>query len=150
MRPNPTQAAGRWNATWKTLSEVLPSSIGPSAVLISVGLNVLLGGKVQLVKLLTAGSYISIISSAMQAITESRQQWRDLYAECKNIDEMFELPDAEPLARTDDGSLRLAGASFGWPAKPADTYSVKADATPCAPVTDGGEAPPPLQACRLC
>jgi hypothetical protein len=44
------------------LAWVLPSTIGPSAVLISVGVNVLMGGTVELVKLLTAGSYISIIT----------------------------------------------------------------------------------------
>ena len=52
------ETVGRWNAMWKTLTEVLPSSIGPTAVLISVGINILLGGKLQLVKLLTAGSYL--------------------------------------------------------------------------------------------
>ena len=60
----------------KTLSEVLANAIGPSAVLISVGVNVLLGGKVELLKLLTAGSYINIISDAMQACTQSRQAWK--------------------------------------------------------------------------
>ena len=52
------ETVGRWNAMWKTLTEVLPSSIGPTAVLISVGINILLGGELQLVKLLTAGSYL--------------------------------------------------------------------------------------------
>ena len=45
--------AGRWNVTWKALTEVLPLTIGPTAVLISVGINVALGGKLELVKLLT-------------------------------------------------------------------------------------------------
>jgi hypothetical protein len=43
--------------------------VGPTAVLISVGINVLLGGEVLLVKLLTAGQYISIISFSMQSLT---------------------------------------------------------------------------------
>ena len=51
------EVTGRWNALWKTLSEVLPNSVGPTAVLISVGINVLMGAEVQLVKLLTAGQY---------------------------------------------------------------------------------------------
>jgi hypothetical protein len=55
---------------------VLPSSIGPTAVLISVGINVLLGGQIELVKLLTAGSYISIITWSMTSITYCRQQWK--------------------------------------------------------------------------
>ena len=119
---------------WKTLGEVLPDTIGPSAVIISVGINVALGGNVELVKLLTAGSYISIMSSSMQAVSESRQQWRDLCAECANIDEMFELPDAEPLTHTSDGSIQLKNASFGWPAKPPAAYSVKAKDTVCQPL----------------
>jgi ABC-type multidrug transport system fused ATPase/permease subunit len=131
------ETVGRWNAFWKTLSEVLPNTIGPTAVLISVGINVLLGGKVELVKLLTAGSYITIISSSMQKVTESRQQWRDLCAECANIDEMFELPDSEPLKRSSDGSIRLTDASFGWPTKPPTAYKVKADGTACAPLAAG-------------
>ena len=44
------ERAGRWNATWEQIAYVLPSSIGPSAVLISVGINVLFGGEVELVK----------------------------------------------------------------------------------------------------
>lgn len=139
------EQTGRLNAAWKTLAEVLPNSIGPTAVLISVGINVLRGGQVQLVKLLTAGSYITIISQSMQSITESRQQWRDLCAECKNIDEMYELPDSQPLKRTADGSIRLQGASFGWPVKPPTKYSVKANDTPVTAVTEGELSCPPLQ-----
>ena len=37
------ERVGRWTATWQTIAWVLPSSIGPTAVLISVGINVLLG-----------------------------------------------------------------------------------------------------------
>ena len=91
-----------------------------------------------LVKLLTAGQYISIISYSMQSLTESRQQWKDLKVECKNIDQVLELPDSEPLSRTADGSIRLQGASFGWPTKPPAQYTVKANGTPCKAVTDGG------------
>jgi hypothetical protein len=49
-----TRARARACGRWGTISYVLPSSIGPTAVLISVGINVLLGGTVELVKLLTA------------------------------------------------------------------------------------------------
>eukprot|EP01043_Picozoa_sp_COSAG02_P009580 COSAG02_NODE_327_length_24561_cov_92.867754_19_plen_797_part_00 len=132
------ETVGRWNAFWKTLADVLPNAIGPTAVLMSVGINVLLGGKVELVKLLTAGSYITIISSSMQKVTESRQQWRDLCAECANIDEMFELPDAEPLKRSSDGAIRLGDAAFGWPTKPPTRYSVAANGTVCTPLAPSG------------
>ncbi len=131
------ETVGRWNAMWKTLTEVLPSSIGPTAVLISVGINILLGGELQLVKLLTAGSYISIISFSMQSITEARQQWRDLCVECKNIDAVLALPDATPLAHTADGSIQLTDASFGWPMKPPAKFKVKTDGTSCSSVTEG-------------
>lgn len=134
------ETAGRWNAMWKTLTEVLPSSVGPTAVLISVGINSLLGGKLQLVKLLTAGSYISIITFSMQSITEARQQWRDLCVECKNIDAVLALPDATPLQHTADGSIQLTNASFGWPMKPPAKYEVKIDGTSCSSVTEGDVA----------
>lgn len=134
------ETAGRWNAMWKTLTEVLPSSVGPTAVLISVGINILLGGELQLVKLLTAGSYISIITFSMQSITEARQQWRDLCVECKNIDAVLALPDAPPLQHTADGSIQLTNASFGWPIKPPAKYKVKSDGTSCLSVTNGVQA----------
>lgn len=137
---------GRWNAAWKTLSEVLPSSVGPAAVLISVGINAFLGGELQLVKLLTAGQYISIITFSMQSITDSRQQWRDLCVECKNIDQVLALPDSEPLERTVDGSIRLSNASFGWPMRPPTQYTVKANDTPCDSVTEGDKENAALQA----
>ena len=35
--------AGRWHSFWKALGEVLPLTIGPAAVLISVGIDVALG-----------------------------------------------------------------------------------------------------------
>ena len=79
------QRVGRWTTTWQTISWVLPSSIGPTAVLISVGINVLLGGKVELVKLLTAGQYISIITWSMTSITYCRQQWKDLVAKHSSL-----------------------------------------------------------------
>ena len=126
------QRVGRWTTTWQTISWVLPSSIGPTAVLISVGINVLFGGKVELVKLLTAGQYISIITWSMTSITYCRQQWKDLVVECKNIDAVLELPDATPLERTSDGTIDLNGAAFGWPAKPPTTYTVAANDTPCS------------------
>lgn len=129
------ETVGRWNAFWKSLSDVLPNAIGPTSVLMSVGINVLLGGQVELVKLLTAGSYISIISSSMQMVTDSRQQWRDLCAECANIDEMFELPDADPLRRSSDGAIRLDHAAFGWPTKPPARYAIVASDAVCAPLT---------------
>ena len=122
------ERAGRWNNFLKTLTEVIPNSIGPTAVLISVGVSAALGNPVSLVNLLTGGSFISIISSATQAITEARQQWRDLAAGGKNMDQILALPDAPPVARTDDGSLRLASATFGWPVKPPQAYKLK-DAT---------------------
>eukprot|EP01051_Picozoa_sp_SAG22_P031380 SAG22_NODE_12680_length_433_cov_0.913174_2_plen_52_part_01 len=37
------QIAGRWAAVWKAIGEVLPLTIGPTAVLLSVGINVLRG-----------------------------------------------------------------------------------------------------------
>ena len=82
---------GRWTVFWEQLAGGwgaggLPAMVGPSAVLISVGVNVLRGGTVELVKLLTAGSYISIITWSMVSITVCRQQWKDLCVECKNID----------------------------------------------------------------
>ena len=122
---------GRWTVLWQMLAWVLPSTIGPSAVLISVGINVLLGGSVELVKLLTAGSYISIITWSMTSITYCRQQWKDLCVECKNIDQLLELPDSAPMERTPDGSIRAQGAAFGWPAKPPATYTVTEEETPC-------------------
>ena len=130
----------RWNALWGTIAYVLPSSIGPTAVLISVGINVLLGGKVELVKLLTAGSYISIITWSMTSITYCRQQWKDLCQECKNIDELLELPDSTPLRNNPDGAITADGASFGWPAKPPVAYTVTAKDTPCEGVA-GGDSP---------
>jgi ABC-type multidrug transport system fused ATPase/permease subunit len=143
------ETTGRWNALWKTLAEVLPNCIGPTAVLISVGINVLrggLGGGSQfLSKLLQAGSIISIISRSMQSLTESRQQWKDLCVECKNIDRVLSRPDSEPLSRTPDGSLRLKNASFGWPIKPPTTYTVKAADTAITAVGQDATAPPPLQ-----
>eukprot|EP01052_Picozoa_sp_SAG31_P004097 SAG31_NODE_166_length_21670_cov_22.507719_15_plen_245_part_00 len=115
-------------------------------MLISVGINALFGGKVELVKLLTAGSYISIISQAMQAVTESRQQWKDLCAECKNIDKMFELPYGDVLDRTADGSIVLKDASFGWPVKPPTKYTVLAKDTAITPISDGDPEIEPLEA----
>ena len=56
------EQAGRWNNFLKTLTEVIPNSIGPTAVLISVGVSAALGNPVSLVNLLTGGSFISIIS----------------------------------------------------------------------------------------
>ncbi len=117
---------------WEQLAWVLPSTIGPSAVLISVGVNVFLGGTVELVKLLTAGSYISIITWSMVSITYCRQQWKDLCVECKNIDEILELPDSPPLERTADGSIWLTDAAFGWPLKPPVSYKVIVKDTVCA------------------
>ena len=137
------EKAGQWNNTWDQIAYALPSSIGPSAVLISVGMNVLFGGEVELVKLLTAGSYISIITWSMTSITYCRQQWKDLCVECKNIDAVLELPDAVPLERTVDGSIQLKGAAFGWPAKPPVAYTVTKKDTPCTP--DGKADPVMLQ-----
>ena len=125
------QRVGRWTVAWQVIAYVLPSSIGPAAVLISVGINVLLGGQVELVKLLTAGQYISIITWSMTSITYCRQQWKDLVVECKNVDAVLELPDATPLEHTLDGSIQANGAAFGWPAKPPASYTVVAKDTRC-------------------
>ncbi len=127
---------GRWTVFWEQLaggwgSGGLPAMIGPSAVLISVGVNVLRGGSVELVKLLTAGSYISIITWSMVSITVCRQQWKDLCVECKNIDDILELPDSVPLERTADSSIRLTKATFGWPLKPPTSYEVTTKDTVC-------------------
>lgn len=46
----------RWQTLWSTLGEVLPQALGPISVLVSVGVDVLLGGKIELVKLVTASS----------------------------------------------------------------------------------------------
>ena len=81
----------------------------------------------ELVKLLTAGSYISIITWSMVSITVCRQQWKDLCVECKNIDGILRLPDSVPLQRTLDGSIRLKNAAFGWPVKPPTSYTVIKD-----------------------
>ena len=109
------------------------ASIGPVAVLISVGIHVLQGGTVELVKLLTAGSYIQIITTSMEYFTQARQQWRDLAAECLNIDKVLRLPDAPPLARSADGAIRVSGGgSFGWPRKPPQRYTVSGSTDPSA------------------
>eukprot|EP01052_Picozoa_sp_SAG31_P009029 SAG31_NODE_467_length_15267_cov_13.792919_5_plen_364_part_00 len=99
------QTAGRWNVTWQTLATVLPGSIGPISVLISVGIHVGRGGALRLVDLLSAGSYIQIITTSMEWYTNARNNWRDLAAECKNLDAVLSLPDGEPLERTADGSI---------------------------------------------
>jgi ABC-type multidrug transport system fused ATPase/permease subunit len=128
------QAAGRVAAVWKALGEVLPLCIGPAAVLISVGIDVRLGGKVSLVKLLTAGQYIQIISASMTALQRTVAQWKEFVIEAKSIDDILLLPDAEPLQRSADGTIRLSQASFGWPVKPPQRYEVTAKGdTPCVP-----------------
>ena len=50
------QKNGCRQAIWNTLGQVLPQALGPLSVLVSVGVDVLLGGKVELVKLVTASS----------------------------------------------------------------------------------------------
>ena len=130
------QVAGRWHAIWKATSEVLPMTIGPAAVLISVGIDVVSGSKIELVKLLTAGQFIQIISSSMSSLQEALAKWREFKTESKNIDNILALPDAEPLERSTDGSITLTRASFGWPIKPVHTYEVETNGTECE--TDSG------------
>lgn len=98
-------------------------------------------------KLLTAGQYISIITWSMTSITYCRQQWKDLVVECKNIDAVLELPDATPLERTLDGSIKVQGAAFGWPSKPPVAYTVTTKDTTCSSKTptDGESKPVLLQ-----
>lgn len=54
----------RWQTIWSTLGEVLPQALGPVSVLVSVGVDVLLGGQVELVKLVTASSCVNPCSAA--------------------------------------------------------------------------------------
>ena len=130
------EAAGRWAAIWKALGEVLPLAIGPTAVLLSVGISVYgprggaRGGQEFLVRLLKANYVIEIISRNMTALQYSWQQYKKFETESKNIDAVLALPDAEPLSRTTDGTIKLAHASFGWPAKPPQTYEVTAATEP--------------------
>ena len=71
---------------WSTLGSVLPQSLGPAAVLISVGVDLLRGGKIELVKLVTAGSYVSLVSASMKSMGLAKSAWNTVVAECKNID----------------------------------------------------------------
>ena len=82
-------------------------------MLLSVGMHVARGGALRLVDLLTAGSYIQIISQSMEWYQGARQQWKDLAAECVNLDRLLALPDGEPMARSGAAACcRLSLASF--------------------------------------
>jgi hypothetical protein len=59
------------------------------------------------------GSYISIITWSMTSITYCRQQWKDLCTECKNIDELLELPDAPALGEQAPADDRKRGGGGG-------------------------------------
>ena len=79
----------------------------------------------------------------MTAVTYSRQKWRDMVAECKNIDAVLALPNADPVPRTQDGTIKLTDAVFGWPCKPPDAYSINTNDTAWRPrvaAEGGGEA----------
>jgi ABC-type multidrug transport system fused ATPase/permease subunit len=134
------QRQGNWVNVWEQLANVLPSTIGPVAVLASVGIHVALGGPLRLADLLTAGSYINIISRSMEWYQLARQQWKDMAAECINLDSLLALPDGEPMERSEDGAIDVVDASFGWPIRPLTRLKV-VSTTPCtfSPLDDGGD-----------
>lgn len=127
------QTQGKWVNVWEKLAQVLPSTIGPVAVLLSVGIFKVMGNALVLADLLAAGSYIQIISSSMEWYTNARQMWKDMAAECTNLDRLFALPDGEPMERSDDGTINVSGASFGWPAPPPASPDDHPDDWPAPP-----------------
>lgn len=60
----------------------------------------------------------------MNGIQKARAGWKNVAVECENIDAILRLPEAPPLNRSDDGTIHLTDASFGWPVKPATRYKV--------------------------
>lgn len=83
------ELGGRQQARWAAIGSILATSSGNLSVLVSVGVNSLLGGPVELVALLTASSYVALLSKSMNAIMSAKQDWQVVAAECKVRNSVF-------------------------------------------------------------